>query len=591
MRNKKKEVIYVGKARNLRSRVSSYFSGKLGIKTSFLMRNTEDIDAILTSTEYEALVLENALIKKYNPQYNITLKDGKTYPVIRITNEKFPRIFRTRRVLQDGSDYYGPYPQAKAVDIYIELIHKLYPMRRCKSLKKRDNPCLYYHIKRCSAPCIGNVDEDEYGKSVKKIRTLLAGQTIGFRKELEKNMKSAAAELNFEKAAELRDALGTLDVLDAEHTVMDFNEDARDYMDYAVSGRHIVFAVLQTREGLVADRQLYFNEYAGDAGEALPEFLLQYYAKNNRPRPGVLFIPEAPSPLVEQFFKEDDNNLLQIQIPEKKKDVAILAMARQNAEAELDRIIRKEGDLPALEELKRILSLPEIPLRIEGFDIAHLHGKHTVASQVSFLDGRPDKSGYRLYGIKSTDGAIDDYKSIAEVVGRRCQHLLNEESPLPDLILVDGGRGQVSAALNILKALEIDKKTALLGLAKKNEEIWLPHRVDPVWLPPGDPGLRILQHVRDEAHRTATARNQLLRSKDITLSTLEGVPGIGPARSARLMKSFKTLEGIYERSAAEIAQTAGVGDEVAETVREFLGKTLESREIGRDVRSGRNKQR
>lgn len=571
-------MIYVGKAKNLRARTSSYFTGEKDVKTRFLVERADDIEAILTTTEYEALVLENSLIKRHSPRYNINLKDGKSYPVIRITNEPFPRIFRTRRIIRDGSTYFGPYPNVNAVDVYIDLIHKLFPLRYCKKLRKRENPCLYYHIGRCLAPCVGKVTREQYAKSIRKIKSLLAGRNTEFRKELERRMKAAAADLEFERAAEFRDSLASLDVLDAEPNVMDFREEARDYAAYVASGRHVIFAVMKMRGGQVTGREIYANEYAGSAAEALPEFLIQYYAESGRDRPDRLFLPELPGELVERFFTEGEGKVPMIVEATEKKDAAVLALVKQNAGAELDRIVREEGDRPALEELKRVLTLPKIPWRIEGFDIAQLHGKHTVASLVSFVDGRPDRAGYRHFKIRSTAGGIDDFKAISEAVARRYERLLNEEKPLPDLILVDGGKGQVSSALGVLKALDLDDRISLAGLAKRDEEIWLPGVKDPIRLPEGDPGLRILQHVRDETHRFATAHNQRLRSKDLTLATLEGVPGIGPAKSARLITSYKSLQGIYDQRAEDIAKTAGVGLEVAETVREFLGRALESRE-------------
>ena len=587
MRDAKGKIIYVGKAKNLKARASSYFTGEKDIKTRFLVERAADIEAILTATEYEALVLENNLIKRHSPRYNINLKDGKSYPVIRITSEPFPRIFRTRRIIQDGSTYFGPYPNVKAVDVYIDLIRKLYPLRRCKVLKKREKPCLYHHIGRCPAPCVGKISEEEYGKIVRKVKTMLSGRTVGFKKELEKQMRDAASEQAFERAADLRDALTSLEVLDSEPSVMDFREEARDYIDYVASGRYVVFAVMQMRGGQVTGRELYMNEYAGTAPEALPEFLLQYYAETGRERPGRLFLPEHPGDLLVRFFAENEGREPKILVPSEKRDSAVQAMVRQNAGAELDRLIRKEGDRPALEELKQVLSLSVVPRRIEGFDIAQLNGKHTVASLISFLDGRPDRAGYRHYKIVSTGGEVDDYKAISEAVARRYQRLLNEEKPLPDLILVDGGKGQVSSAHKVLEALDLNDRIALVGLAKRDEELWLPGAFEAIRLPEGDPGLRVLQHVRDETHRFATSHNQKLRSKDLTLSTLEGVPGIGPSKSAKLLTTYKSLEGIYKRSCDDIARTAGVGMEVAETVKEFLGRALESRELGKDAREGK----
>jgi len=587
MRDVSGKVIYVGKAKNLKSRASSYFTGEKDIKTTFLVEKAADIEAILTATEYEALVLENNLIKRHSPRYNINLKDGKTYPVIRITAEKFPRVFRTRRILRDGSTYFGPYPNVKAVDVYIELIRKLYPLRRCKVLRKRDKPCLYYHIGRCPAPCAGKISKEEYGKTVRKVKTMLSGRTVGFKKELEKQMRDAAGKLEFERAAEFRDALTSLQVLEMEPSVMDFQDEARDYIDYVASGRHVVFAVMQMRGGQITGRELYMNEYAGTVREALPEFLLQYYAETGRERPGRLYLPEHPGEDLVRFFIENEGSVPKILVPVEKRDLAVLAMVRQNAGSELDRLVKKDGDQPALELLKQVLTLPVVPRRIEGFDIAQLHGKYTVASLISFIDGRPDRAGYRHYKIRSTGGEVDDYKAIAEAVARRYQRLLNEKKPLPDLILVDGGKGQVSAALRVLEALDLKGKISLVGLAKRDEELWMPGNTEAIRLPEGDPGLRILQQVRDETHRFATTHNQKLRAGDLNLSTLEGVPGIGPSKSKKLLTSYKSLEGIYDRSSAEIAKTAGVGLEVAETVRNFLGRALDSRELGKEAREGK----
>jgi len=581
MRDKEGKPIYIGKAKNLRLRVSSYFTGEKDIKTRILLEKTADFEVILTTTEFEALVLESSLIKKHLPKYNIDLKDGKSYPVIRITSERFPRVFKTRRIVRDGSSYFGPYPNARAIDVYINMVYKLYQLRRCKVLRKRDKPCLYHHIGCCLAPCVDKISEEEYGKIIRRIKVMLSGKTLGIKKELKKQMREAAARLAFERAGELRDALESLEFLEAEQNVVDFKNEAKDYIDYATSGRYAVFATMKIRGGQIADRELYVNEYAGSAAEALPEFLIQYYAQTGKEIPSRIYLPERPNGLVEKFFAESGNVTPKLSIPTKRKDLVIQAMARQNAGAELNSLVYKEGDRPALEMLQQALSLPRIPRRIEGFDIAQLGGRYTVASMISFVDGRPERTAYRHYRILSTAGEINDFKAIAEVVARRYQRLFNEEKPLPDLILVDGGGGQVSAAWGVLEALNLSDKISLVGLAKKNEELWQPDSPEAVKLPEGDPGLRVLQYVRNEAHRFATSQNQRLRAKDVKLTTLEGVPGIGPARSAKLLGQYKSLEGIYDRTLNEIAKTAGIGLEVAETLRVFLGRALESKGTGK----------
>jgi len=582
MRNKEGTPIYIGKAKSLRARVSSYFAGEKDVKTRFLVEKTADFDVIFTTTEFEALVLENSLIKKYLPKYNIDLKDGKSYPVIRITSERFPRVFKTRNIVRDGSTYFGPYPNARAVNIYTEMIYKLYQLRRCKVFRKRDRPCLYHHIGRCSAPCADKIDEEKYGKIIRRIKVMLSGKTLGIKRELEKQMREAAAQLEFERAGELRDALSSLEFLEAEQSVVDFKDEARDYISYVTSGRYVVFAVLNMRGGEIIDRGIYVNEYAGLAAEALTEFLIQYYAYTGREIPSRVYLPERPNRLVDRFFAEKGDLVPKLSIPTKRKDLVIQEMARQNAGAELDSLVYREGDQPALEMLRQALSLPRIPRRIEGFDIAQLGGRHTVGSMISFVDGRPERAAYRHYNILSTGGEVNDFKAISEVVARRYQRLLNEKKNLPDLVLVDGGRGQVSASWGVLEALNLGGKISLVGLAKRNEELWLPGSSEAVKLPEGDPGLRILQYVRDEAHRFATSHNQRLRAKDVKLTTLEGVPGIGPARSAKLLGQYKSLEGIYSRTLNEIARTAGVGMEVAETLVSFLGCALESKKSGKN---------
>ena len=485
MKNKAKKVLYVGKARSLKKRVLSYFRKNTDIKTFHLISHVDSIEFIVTGNEYEALLVENSLIKKWNPKYNISLKDGKTYPVIRITHEAFPKIYRTRYIVNDGSLYFGPYPNVKQVDLYLDIIKVLFPLRRCKTLNKRDNPCLYYHIKECSAPCCGKIDEKEYGKYISRIKNLLSGKIVLFEQELRKQMKIESETLNFEKAAKIRDTLTALLNFTETGTIEDYNEEKRDFAAYIRSGSYYIFSVLEMRGGTIAGQNLYGNEYWGEEEEALADFLVQYYG-DKEVLPSFLFVPDAESPLIKEYFQKEKNNQTEILVPRNNQEQGLMKMARENAAFELDRRMKKTGHKEALEELKDVLGLLKVPRVIEGFDIAQLHGKFTVASLIAFKDGYPDRKNYRHFRIQSLKGKIDDFKAVSEAVSRRYTRLLNEEKPLPDLIMIDGGKGQVNAAYSILSALELSEKIPVIGLAKKEEIIYFPGDRPPLDLPEGD---------------------------------------------------------------------------------------------------------
>jgi len=573
MKNRSKEIIYVGKARNLKNRVGSYFNSGKDIKTSFLVSHIHSIEYTVTENEYEALLLENNLIKQWKPRFNIDLKDGKSYPVIRITGHEYPRVFRTRSIVEDGSSYFGPFPDVKSIDRYMELIDKLFPLRKCRGiLKKREAPCLYYHIKRCPAPCVNYITLDDYKSRVRKVRSLLSGKTVMLEKELKKEMGDASAELNFEKAAELRDVLIAIEKLNMEQRIVDFDERSRDYIGTAFSGNDYSFAVMQMRGGRLLGRDIFRSTYAGDPEDALTEFVLQYYGTGRKELPETLFLSHTDVPLLKDFFRLEKGREKLISSPEDKRDLSVMKMAEDNAQIDLDKLMMEKGNIPALEELRLLLNLPALPRRIEGFDIAQLDGQFTVASLVSFKDGNPDKKNYRRLKMKSLDGKIDDYKSIAEAVSRRYTRVLNENLEKPDLILIDGGKGQVNAAFSVLKALGLD--IPLAGLAKKEELIYMPGFQKPVDLPEGNPALRVLQYVRDETHRFATGYNKTLRKSRLTLSSLESVPGIGKKRSAKLLKAYGSLQGIYEQKSDDIASSAGVSLEVAETLKIYLSEKL-----------------
>ena len=616
-RNRQGDVIYVGKAKNLKNRLTSYFSGSKDIKTKLLVAHAESIEYITTANEYEAFLLENNLIKKYNPRYNIDLKDGKSYPVLRITNEDFPRVIKTRRVLEDGSTYFGPYPDAGALDTFIDTLYRIYPVRRCKTLKKRDAPCLYYHIGRCDAPCCKKISREAYTEYIGEIASLLEGKGDDTLKKIKAEMQKASENLNFEKAARLRDGLSALSIMQKQNIVQTFDGDDRDYIAYWREGELVSFTVLKLRGGKLEGRGNYrtvslnedaeligefFNAYYTDKAEVPPHIYIPNLLINNlsdiensytdtgkSPPPRSHTVARSPSSAdtppspdrsvaflspaeLARWFSETLRSETEV-VPvsdaseNAKYHTAAINMAKQNAHEDIVRRLRERGDIPALEELKTLLSLDTLPVRIEGFDIAHIGGKFPVASLISFYNGNPDKKNYRYFRLKTTDGIIDDFASMREATSRRYTRLLNEGRELPDLLLIDGGIGQVNAVQSVLTSLGIDIPIA--GLAEKNEEIYRPGNSTPVVLPRRSDALRLLQRVRDETHRFATSKNQRLRTKENTVSIFLELPGVGEKRARTLIKTFTTLENIAGADSSCIADALGVSaDEAEKIVRE-----------------------
>ena len=612
-RDEKDIVIYVGKAKSLKNRLSSYFASKRDIKTRILVSRARRIEYIQTDNEYEALLLENNLIKKYKPRYNINLKDGKTYPVLKITNERYPRLYRTRRIQNDGARYFGPFPNVPAVDDFLSLIKRTYTLRQCKRLKKRE-PCLYFHIGRCSAPCADKISETDYRKDIDEIALLLEGDLKKPLAELTEKMKAAAAAREFEKAARIRDGMQAVRALRGQNSVEDMDPEARDYIGWAAEGALITFTVFKMRGGKVVGRDLYRTESLKDEAEVLPEFLIAYYTDPKQIPPHIFVCAGQEYELAEQWFADRLGvkvTITAIPLEERKQAAATdtesltavnehayhidnteaaaaektpvygaailrrhkaaLAMAQFNAKEDAARRIKELGDFPALEELQKILSLDRPPHRIEGFDIAHLHGKYTVASLISFKDGNPDKKNYRIFRLRTTDGIIDDYASMREAVARRYTRLLNEAAELPDLIMIDGGIGQVNAAKAVLDALELD--IPLVGLAEKNEELYRPHINKPIVLPRRSAALRVLQRVRDETHRFANTRNNRLRSKEELHLQFEQLPHIGEKRAARLLRSFSSIEKLAAASVEAAAAAARITQAQAEEVIAAARKT------------------
>ena len=553
-RNEEGTIIYVGKAKNLKNRLCSYFSGQRTVKTRLLVSRAASIEYITTANEYEALLLENNLIKQHSPRYNICLKDGKSYPVLRVTKEDFPKIFRTRRILQDGSLYFGPYPNVNALDTFIENIYRLYPVRHCRTFHKRETPCLYYHMKQCKAPCCGKIDKEEYNSYIEEITALLSGQAEQAVERMTKQMKEAAASLDFEKAARLRDGIKALMILQNQNIVESFDSEDRDYIAHYSEGELVSFTVLKIRQGKMLGRENYRVESLNEDDELLAEFMAAYYEDSSQIPPSIYVPTEAQCDFINRWLSEAMNTSTKVIVPgdTDKRDIAALNMARENAHEDIIRRLRDRGDVPAMEELKTLLGLDTLPVRIEGFDIAHIGGKFPVASLISFYNGNPDKKNYRYFRLKTTDGIIDDFESMREAASRRYTRLLNEQADLPDLILIDGGLGQVNAVEEILNSLGLDIPVA--GLAKRDEEIYLPGNSTPINLPKRSDALRLLQRVRDECHRFATSRNQRLRTKENVDSIFLELPGVAENRAAALQKTFITLEGLANAEESAVAQ-------------------------------------
>ena len=588
-RNRNETVIYVGKAKNLKNRLSSYFSGGQHIKTRLLVSNAASIEYITTSNEYEAFLLENNLIKKYAPRYNIQLKDGKSYPALKITDEEFPRLYKTRQIHKnDGASYFGPFPDAGALDTFIDSLYKVYPVRHCRTFKKRGAPCMYYHIGRCKAPCCDKIGKQTYNEFIDEIKNLLEGKGDETVNKLNAQMREAAENLNFEKAARLRDGLKALTIMQNQNIVEDFASEDRDYIAHWREGELVSFTVLKIRDGKLLGRDNYRAESLNEDDELLEEFARAYYF-DEKAIPPKIYISESDSiEFLERWLahlpqtKSTESGEIKNPVLEKvtagssRRDIAALDMARENAKEDIIRRIRERGDTPALNELKDLLCLPRLPERIEGFDIAHIGGKFPVASLISFWRGNPDKKNYRYFRLRTTDGVIDDFASMREAATRRYSRLANENAELPDLILIDGGIGQVNAVDEILRILGLSIPIA--GLAKRDEEIWRPHASKPICLPKRSDALRLLQRVRDETHRFATSRNQNLRTKENTVSVFAALPHVGERREKILIKTFTTLENLAAAEEASVAQALRIRPDIATEILLAARAALERRD-------------
>jgi len=581
------KVIYVGKAKNLRNRVRSYFvkSQPPNPKLTALVSKIHDIEVIVTSSEVEALILEANLIKKLKPRYNVNLKDDKSYPYIAITNEPFPRVFSTRKIKMDGTRYFGPYTDAYSLKQTLKLIRDVFMVRSCKYYideevirKRKIKVCLDYHIKKCGGPCEGLVSKEEYNKMIEQVVQLINGKIDALVKSLKEQMEKLANELRFEEAAILRDKIKALEIYTSKQSVVSFEPIDRDIFAIAHDGEDACAVLFKVRDGkLVGSQQFFMTGVAYKEEKEIIETLLKQYYLNSEYVPSEILIPEEieeKNP-IEKWLSERKNSNVKIRTPENEDESRLMSMCKINARYHLDeyriqKIKAKEKFAPGvLIELQKELHLDRLPRRIECFDISNIQGSDIVASVVVFENGKPKKSEYRKFKIRSISGKPDDFASMEEVIMRRYSRILNEGGKMPDLIVIDGGKGQLSSALKSLEKLGI-KNQPIIALAKKFEEIYFPNLESPQSLPKSSPALYLLQRIRNEAHRFAITFHRDVREKRVISTRLLEVEGIGEKRAQILLSKFGSIEGIKQAPIEELEKI--VGKKVARNLKEFLSK-------------------
>ena len=570
------KVIYVGKAVVLKNRVRSYFRNLASHtpKVKAMVAKIAEIETIVTSSEVEALILECNLIKKYRPRYNISLKDDKTYPYLKVTlQEDFPRLYMTRRLLRDGSKYYGPYADAGAMHATVKLLRSMFPLRTCRKMNP-DRPCLNYHIKRCLAPCAGYVSKDEYGQMIKSVCMVLDGRTTELERDLKQRMQAAAEDYAFEEAARLRDQLQAVERLNESQKAVTNNGGDMDIIGFAQDMTGNCLQIFFVRKGKLIGRDNFFLQDGGEAQqEVLTAFIKQYYNDATFiPREIVLpQLPEAEEQqLIEAWLSGKAERKVELFVPQRGVKRELLQLANDNALKLLSERLRKgslslKNDEQAAEELQQALGLEHSLERMDCFDISHTQGSETVASMVVFRKGSISKKDYRKYKIVSAEGKPDDFKSMQEVVYRRYK----DYEDLPNLVVIDGGKGQLSSALEVIRGLGL-ADLPVVGLAKREEEIFIPHQSTSILLDRDSAALHQIQRIRDDAHRFAITFHRKLRGKRNLVSVLDHVEGIGPKRRQALWKAFKTLEAMKAASVEELAAVEGMNAAVAQTLYDFF---------------------
>ena len=569
MKDVEDRVIYVGKAKNLKKRVKSYFKDDLeSPKTRAQMRQFHHLEYMVTDTEKEALILESNLIKKHMPRYNVRLKDGKRYPYIKISNEDYPRVFITRRVTDDGSYYYGPFTDSGALKQMVKYLKSLFKIRDCKRM---DGPCLNSQIDICNAPCDGRISKEEYRENIDKVTMFFEGKYREIVDKLKDEMAEAALNHEYEKAAVLRDQLNSIDNM-LERQKMEITGDLDQDVVALSSDENITCVVVfSIREGKIIGKDDFLMNGAEDTPQSkvLSAFLKQYYSGPRHVPKEIIIQDEVyDARLIMEWLSEKRENKVTLKVPKRGRNHRMVQMVAKNADIIRQHHERVEG---ALVELKNYLKIPQLPRRIEGFDISNISGKMPVGSMVVFEDGKPKKSAYRKYKVQ-TKGP-DDYNMMREVLTRRYQKLVDpgeNGGDVPDLILVDGGKGQLNVALEVLNSLKLDMP--VIGLAKEFEEIFMPDLPSPIILPRDSESLKLLQRVRDEAHRFAVTYHKKLRSKEQDRSILDDISGVGAKRKMKLLRHFGSIDNILKASASELAEVEGINKKLADTIHDYLKK-------------------
>ncbi len=567
-------IIYVGKAVNLRNRVRSYVrhDPNRAVKVAAMMRRAADLEIIQTGTEMEALILENTLIKEHKPKYNIMLRDDKTYPYLKLTlQEDYPRLFMSRRVVRDGARYFGPFTDVGALHRTIRVLHQHYPLRTCRTMST-DRPCLQFHMNRCLAPCAHHVSREEYRKLAEQVLLFLEGKSGALIQSLRQEMERLAENLQFEQAGILRDDIQALmKIQERQHVSLEKGD--MDIMGIARSSLQSCVQIFQVRGGKLMGRETFVidNSEAEQEEEVTAAVLMQYYGQGAFIPREVVVPALTDTDLYSQWFTDKKGQKVSVLIPQRGYKKDLLAMAAENAATLLEqRRLQWQQDYDktsgAVERLAQALDLPRLPQRMECFDISHTQGSETVASMTVFEGGRPAKKEYRRFKLKTVQGKPDDFASMAEIMSRRYGE---KDWPLPDLIVIDGGKGQLYAALPLIRQAGV-QDVPVIGLAKRIEEVFVEGQSEPILLDHRSPELQLLQQIRDEAHRFAITYHRKLRGKRNLVSVLDHIPGIGPARRKALWAAFKTMDEMKQADVEALAAVPGMNRPAAERVYAFF---------------------